>query len=129
MSRLVDLKTAQRIRRQVKKISDEGAGQQITFRRLKSSTKTKPEYGFGNTNNYEHFRISVIIYSPSLIDTQREGGKVFEGKISVASPFKPMVGDEIIWMDNYYRMSSDIIPVVLGGEVYYSFQMERANNG
>ena len=124
--RLTDLQTVQRMQLQVHSLI-ETAGMQVTWKRFKSRSDGKPEYGIGDILNYDFKPITVIIISPQLPQTQREAGQIVEGGLNMMSVEKLTNQDEIIWMDSTYRVDSEVTPVVLGGTLYYQYKLSRAN--
>lgn len=124
--RLTNLQTVKRIQIQVRNLV-ETAGMEVTWKKYRGITAGKPEYGIGDILNYDEKPIRVIIVSPQLPQTQREGGQIVEGQIRIACMEQLGNQDEIVWMENHYRVDSDITPIILGGVVYYQYQLSRAN--
>lgn len=124
--RLTNLQTVRRIQLQVNNLIHT-AGVMVTWKKFKDKTPGKPEYGIGDVLNYDIKPIRVIIMTPQLPQTQREAGQIVEGQIHALSIEHLTNQDEIIWMDSKYRVDSEVTPVVLGGVVYYQYQLSRAN--
>ena len=126
MARLTDLKTLNRIRRNVGNIIDT-AGVQVTYKKFQSKDPGHPEFGMGDSLQYTFTPIRVIIVSPQLPQTQRDAGQIVEGSITINTQTKMSNQDEIIWDNFTYRADSEVTPIIIGGVTYYQCRLSRAN--
>lgn len=118
----------QRIQKEVQQVFDV-AGETVVWRKLVGFAEGKPEYGVGGEKQYSEKPIRLLFFLPNLPHRSQEGGFSLTGETRVYCQEEISNEDELFWNGKVWRVASNPVPVSIGTDLFYSFQVVVANGG
>jgi hypothetical protein len=83
--------------------------------------------GAGITQHYRQQVISGLFVPAAQRETQLAAGQIIAGDMAFSTFQRLGVQDEVQWRGVTYRVEGDILPVHLGGRVWYQTMLRRGD--